>query len=156
MSPRLRPRGSERRGEARGRLIRLDRLGQSRVAVTLALDPGAAATEALLAAIAAWETQALKTARRRKTRSAPEFRRAAPRLRLRPSRSSEPPALRLLGPSSALDGSAPPEGGQVRAQFSAAPVILPAAGIVALEFRLSRLLAAPASAAALLKGDHDD
>ena len=146
MSPRLRPKKPIWTATAIGRLTRLASLGERQVSATLALEAAAAETDTLLRRVAEWEMEALLEARRRKRRGAHELQVAARRLRLRPSLCATRPELRLTAPLCALDPTAPRpceplEDARVSATFSASPVILPAAGLVTLEFRLMRLAA---------------
>lgn len=146
MSPRLRSR-ARWLAEACGLVTRLQPLGASRLALTLALHPLDEEAASLKATIDAWERRALKAARRRLTRNAHEYRRVAAPLRLRPSLPEGSAELSMTGaltaladlPELQLSPDAPAPAQPLRALFAASPVILPAAGLAALEFRLLRL-----------------
>ena len=141
MSPRLRPKNAVWLGRAVGRLVRLHRLSERKVAATLALERDGAAVQPLLARIAEWEAASLRDARRQRRRGAHSPHLCAGRLRLRPCLSGGAPELRMIGDVSALTLGVEGAAGRVCALFRASPVILPAAGLVTLEFRLLRLAA---------------
>lgn len=145
-------------GAANGRLLALDALPADRVGVSLKIeaqtDQGAALTEQ----IARWEKEARKQSLRRRAQLAPSIRRGAPDLVTRPALAPDCPILRLIGARRAIGawaraypaekGAGPDQTSGERcgvaagldqpalARLSAQPIYLPAAGVVALEFRL--------------------